>query len=52
MIDRITNLEIEFTTPDPEKLPLPLPEYPQIHACAKVVHLSGAAEYIEQMLVG
>jgi hypothetical protein len=37
--------QIEFTTPDPETLPLPSPEYPQVHAaCAKVAHLSGAAD--------
>lgn len=44
---------IEFTIPDPEKLLLPSPEHLQIRAaCAKVAHLSEAAEYIENMLVG
>ena len=43
--------QIEFTTPDPETLPLPSPEYLQIHAaCAKVAHLSGAAEHMDKIL--
>ncbi|KIJ17841.1 hypothetical protein PAXINDRAFT_111464 [Paxillus involutus ATCC 200175] len=34
-------------SPDLEKLPLPSPEYLQIHAaCAKVANLSGASNYI------
>jgi hypothetical protein len=42
---------IVFTTPDPDKLPLPSPEYLQIHAaCAKVAHLSGATEHIDKIL--
>ena len=40
---------IGFTTPDTEGLPLPVQEY--LHAaCAKVVHVSRAAEYIEKIL--
>ncbi|KXN80817.1 hypothetical protein AN958_07253 [Leucoagaricus sp. SymC.cos] len=38
-----------FTTPDPEKLPVPSPTYLAIHAaCAKVAHLSGAAVCIDK----
>ncbi|KAI6047011.1 hypothetical protein EDC04DRAFT_2557393 [Pisolithus marmoratus] len=38
---------VTFSTPDPKKLPLPSPMYLAIHAaCAKVAHLSGAAQYI------
>ncbi|KAF9477024.1 hypothetical protein BDN70DRAFT_995249 [Pholiota conissans] len=38
-----------FTTLDPEKLTVLSPEYLAIHApCAKVAHLSGAAEYIDK----
>lgn len=36
-----------FTSKD-KKLPLPDPRYLRMHAtCAKVAHLSGAAEYID-----
>jgi hypothetical protein len=39
---------VTFTTPDPVKYPVPNPEYLAIHAaCAKIAHLSGAAELIE-----
>ena len=42
---------VKFTTEDPENLPLPSPEYLKIHAaCAKIAHMSGAGEYIEQIL--
>ncbi|KAJ3508189.1 hypothetical protein NLJ89_g5889 [Agrocybe chaxingu] len=42
--------EITFTSTMPEKLPVPSREYLAIHAaCAKVAHLSGAAEYIDQL---
>ncbi|KAF8639378.1 hypothetical protein AX17_001534 [Amanita inopinata Kibby_2008] len=42
---------IEFTTPDPKKLPLPSPVYLAIHAsCCKVANLSGAAQYIQKIL--
>jgi len=38
---------VVFTSRD-KKLPLPDPRYLRIHAaCAKVAHLSGAAEYID-----
>ncbi|KAI6028991.1 hypothetical protein EDC04DRAFT_2572705 [Pisolithus marmoratus] len=38
---------VTFSTPEPKKLPLPSPTYLAIHAaCAKVAHLSGAAQYI------
>jgi hypothetical protein len=38
---------VAFTSRD-KKLPLPDPRYLRIHAaCAKVAHLSGAAEYID-----
>ncbi|KAI5999985.1 hypothetical protein EDD15DRAFT_2362515 [Pisolithus albus] len=41
---------VTFSTPDPDKYPLPNPTYLAIHAtCAKVAHLSGAAEHIEEV---
>ncbi|KAI6030002.1 hypothetical protein EDC04DRAFT_3065675 [Pisolithus marmoratus] len=41
---------VTFSTPDPEKYPLPNPTYLALHAtCAKVAHLSGAREYIEEV---
>ncbi|PPQ69947.1 hypothetical protein CVT25_001991 [Psilocybe cyanescens] len=43
--------QIEFTTPDPDQLPLPDPRYLALHAaCARVAHLSGAGEYIAKIL--
>jgi len=40
---------VTFTTPDPVKLPVPSPVYLAIHAaCAKVAHLSGAAECLDK----
>ncbi|TFK32193.1 hypothetical protein BDQ12DRAFT_692868 [Crucibulum laeve] len=37
---------VTFTTSDPIKLPVPSPTYLAMHAaCAKIAHLSGAAEY-------
>ena len=40
-----------FTTPDPDKLPLPLPDLLALHAtCAQVAHLSGAGEYVDRIL--
>lgn len=40
-----------FTTIDNEKLPLPSREYLAIHAaCAKILHLSGAAEYFDTVM--
>jgi len=42
---------VTFTTPDPEQLPLPSPDYLRLHAAAaRVAHLSGAGEYIDKML--
>ena len=42
---------VTFTTPDPEKLPLPSPDYLRLHAAAaRVAHLSGAGEYINKIL--
>jgi hypothetical protein len=41
---------VTFTTPDQDKLPVPSPDYLAIHAaCAKVAHLSGAAECIDKL---
>jgi hypothetical protein len=41
---------VTFTTPDQDKLPVPSPTYLAIHAaCAKVAHLSGAAECIAKL---
>ncbi|GBE88143.1 hypothetical protein SCP_1203730 [Sparassis crispa] len=43
--------DVTFTTIDPELLPVPSPDYLALHAaCAKVAHLSGAAEYINKVL--
>lgn len=43
--------QVDFTTSDPVKRPLPDPRYLKLHtACARVAHLSGAAEYIDQIL--
>jgi hypothetical protein len=42
--------QVQLTTPDPNNYPLPDPRYLAIHAaCARVAHLSGAAEYIEMV---
>ena len=42
--------QVQFTTPDPNDYPLPDPRYLALHAaCARVAHLSGAAEYIEMI---
>ncbi|KIJ55227.1 hypothetical protein M422DRAFT_23837 [Sphaerobolus stellatus SS14] len=42
---------VTFTTSDERNLPVPNPAYLALHAsCAKVAHLSGAAEYIDQVL--
>ncbi|RXW12257.1 hypothetical protein EST38_g13599 [Candolleomyces aberdarensis] len=51
-VDRLCGgREVKFTTENPEKLPVPSPQYLALHAaCAKVAHLSGAAEYIETIL--
>ncbi|KAF8877656.1 hypothetical protein CPB84DRAFT_1794761 [Gymnopilus junonius] len=43
--------DIVFTTPDEERLPVPDPRYLALHAaCARVAHLSGAGEYIDEVL--
>ena len=45
--------QVRLTTPDPNNYPLPNPYYLALHAaCARVVHLSGAAEYIEMVFRG
>ncbi|KAK0435688.1 uncharacterized protein EV420DRAFT_1592662 [Desarmillaria tabescens] len=42
--------EVTFTTPDQENLPVPSETLLSLHAaCAKVAHLSGAAEYIDKL---
>jgi len=42
--------QVRLNTPDMSKYPLPDPRYLAIHAaCARVAHLSGAAEYIEMV---
>ena len=42
---------VTFTTPDPEKLPVPSETYLELHAaCCRVANLSGASEYIEKIL--
>lgn len=41
---------VTFNTPDEIKFPLPDPRYLKIHAaCARVAHLSGAGEYIQDI---
>ena len=42
---------VTFTTPNPETLPVPNPDYLNIHAaCARIAHLSGAGEYIDKIM--
>ncbi|CCL99836.1 uncharacterized protein FIBRA_01860 [Fibroporia radiculosa] len=42
---------VVFKTPDPEKLPLPLQLYLNIHAaCCRVANLSGASKYIDNVM--
>ncbi|KAF9550037.1 hypothetical protein CPC08DRAFT_699393 [Agrocybe pediades] len=44
------NQLVTFTTPNPDKLPVPTPAYLAIHAaCAQVAQLSGAAKYINKI---
>ena len=46
------NKRLKFTTPDPVKYPVPLPDYLHTHAtCAKIAHLSRAGEYIDSILM-
>ncbi|KAH0834654.1 hypothetical protein J3R83DRAFT_10164 [Lanmaoa asiatica] len=41
---------VTFSTSDPERLPVPAPELLALHAtCCKDPHLSGAAEYIDEI---
>ncbi|KAI9455641.1 hypothetical protein HD554DRAFT_1032484 [Boletus coccyginus] len=41
---------VEFSTSDPENLPVPAYELLALHAtCCKVAHFSGAAEYIDEI---
>lgn len=41
---------VTFSTSNPENLPVPAPELLALHAtCCKVAHLSGAAEYIDEI---
>ena len=42
---------IKFSTDNPKTLPVPSREYLALHAaCAKVAHLSGAAEYMNSVM--
>lgn len=42
---------VHFTTVDPVNLPLPDARYLKLHAaCSRIVHLSGAAEFIDKIL--
>ncbi len=51
LLERLPRRTITFTTPDPEALPLPSPAYLAIHAaCCRVARLSGAADYVEEVL--
>ncbi|KAK0444267.1 uncharacterized protein EV420DRAFT_1622797 [Desarmillaria tabescens] len=48
---RLPSRVVTFTTPNPQTLPLPSPEYLAIHAaCCHIAHMSGAAEYVENVL--
>lgn len=41
---------VTFTTPDPDRLPVPSREYLALHAaCTKVAHFSGAGEYADSV---
>ncbi|EPQ61265.1 hypothetical protein GLOTRDRAFT_14416, partial [Gloeophyllum trabeum ATCC 11539] len=45
-----TRERVMFSTPDPERLPLPSPQLMVLHAtCAKVANLSGAAECLDKL---
>ncbi|KAF8274683.1 hypothetical protein EI94DRAFT_1712881 [Lactarius quietus] len=47
----LTQDQVTFTTPDPVKLPLPSPDLLALHAtCAQIADLSGAGEYVDQIL--
>jgi len=42
--------KVTFTSSDPTNLPVPSPELLALHAaCAKVAHLSGAREHIDEL---
>jgi hypothetical protein len=42
---------VTFTSPDPQKLPLPEPRYLAFHAAiAKVVHTAGLAGHLDSIL--
>lgn len=42
---------ITFNTEDPRTLPVPSREYLELHAaCARVAHLSAAAEYMDSVI--
>ena len=51
-VDIVANgAEVTFTSSDPELLPLPKPSYLAFHASlAKVVHMAGMAEYLDDIL--
>ncbi|KAF8437264.1 hypothetical protein L210DRAFT_3406198, partial [Boletus edulis BED1] len=43
---------VKFSTSDPENLPIPACELLSLHAtCCKVAHLSGATEYIDEIVM-
>ncbi len=51
LLEELPNRIITLTTPDPEALPLPSPIYLGIHAAScRIAHMSGAAEYVEEVL--
>jgi hypothetical protein len=44
-------VEVTFTSPDPARFPLPDPRYLAFHAAvAKVVHMAGMAEHLDEIL--
>ncbi|KAL1943932.1 hypothetical protein VTO73DRAFT_3750 [Trametes versicolor] len=51
LLQMVPSTRVDFTTPDPVTLPLPDARYLRTHAaCARVAHLSGAAECIAKIL--
>ncbi|KAK0451323.1 uncharacterized protein EV420DRAFT_1560326 [Desarmillaria tabescens] len=47
----LPNRVVTFTTPDPQALPLPSPDYLAIHAaCCRIAHMSGAIDYVDDVL--
>lgn len=51
LLGSIVHNPVTFTTTNPDDYPLPAKQFFQLHrACARVFHLSGVAEYIEDII--